>query len=424
MIIFPDSNLPAQSQEWGDKVELEIKKLDKRPFGGGGGGSDSGTGTQGPQGPQGIQGIQGEPGADGAQGPQGEQGLQGIQGEPGPTGPTGPQGDTGPTGPTGPQGDIGPEGPQGPQGDVGPMGPTGATGPDGPMGPQGPKGDTGLTGPQGDTGPMGPAGPTGDTGPTGATGATGPKGDKGDTGSQGLTGLSAYQVAQLDGFTGTEAEWLDSLIGPGVAAGGTTGQVLAKVDGTDYNTQWIDAASGGASVTVAETAPTVVNGTFWFDSSTATLFVGYDNFWVDVLGGLIGPEGPQGVQGIQGIQGIQGEPGADGADGANGTNGVDGADGVSGILPSIAVSSDITLTAGNKYFVDTAIARTLTLPASASLGDEIQIFDAANTAGTNNITLLNNSLKVNGVLDSVLLDQNAAAVVLVYTGSTYGWRIG
>jgi hypothetical protein len=28
--------------------------------------------------------------------------------------------------------------------------------------------------------------------------------------------------------------------GPGVAAGGTAGQMLVKVDGTDYNTEWID----------------------------------------------------------------------------------------------------------------------------------------------------------------------------------------
>lgn len=32
-------------------------------------------------------------------------------------------------------------------------------------------------------------------------------------GPQGYTGLSAYQQAQLEGFTGTEAEWLDSLHG-------------------------------------------------------------------------------------------------------------------------------------------------------------------------------------------------------------------
>ena len=33
--------------------------------------------------------------------------------------------------------------------------------------------------------------------------------------------------------------------GQGVPAGGTAGQVLAKVDGTNYNTEWIDAPGGG-----------------------------------------------------------------------------------------------------------------------------------------------------------------------------------
>jgi len=264
-IYFPDTNLPPQSQEWTDKVEKEIKKLDKRPIGGGGG-SDSGTGTQGPAGPQGPQGIQGEQGVQGEPGPQGP---QGIQGETGPMGPQGLQGETGLTGDTGPQGPQGIQGIQGETGATGPQGSQGIQGETGPMGPQGetgPQGATGLTGPagaDGATGPTGPEGPMGATGPTGATGATGPKGD------QGLTGLSAYQIAQLDGFTGTEAEWLDSLVGPqgstgatgatgpqgiqgetgatgpagpGIAAGGTAGQILTKVDGTDYNTYWTNVA--------------------------------------------------------------------------------------------------------------------------------------------------------------------------------------
>jgi len=32
----------------------------------------------------------------------------------------------------------------------------------------------------------------------------------------------------------------------GVPAGGTTGQLLAKIDGTDYNTDWVDPPTGGA----------------------------------------------------------------------------------------------------------------------------------------------------------------------------------
>jgi hypothetical protein len=87
-----------------------------------------------------------------------------------------------------------------------------------------------------------------------------------------------------------------------------------------------------------------------------------------------------------------------------------------------AVSSNITLVSGYKYFVDTTSARTLTLPASPSLGDEIQIFDATGTAFTNNITLSRNGNKINGISDDGIIDINGASATLTYTGSTYGWR--
>ena len=80
-------------------------------------------------------------------------------------------------------------------------GPQGERGPAGPAGPTGPQGPQGTTGPRGETGPQGERGPKGDTGPTGATGATGPA-------------------------------------GVGVPTGGTTGQVLSKASGTDYDTEW------------------------------------------------------------------------------------------------------------------------------------------------------------------------------------------
>jgi hypothetical protein len=64
------------------------------------------------------------------------------------------------------------------------------------------------------------------------------------------------------------------------------------------------------------------------------------------------------------------------------------------------------------------------LPASPSVGDEIQVFDATNTAATNAITLGSNSLKINGTVQDAELDTNGVAVALVYTGSTYGWRLG
>lgn len=56
-------------------------------------------------------------------------------------------------------------------------------------------------------------GDTGDTGAAGATGAAGTNGTNGTNGINGTNGSSAYQIAVTNGFIGTEAEWLTSLVG-------------------------------------------------------------------------------------------------------------------------------------------------------------------------------------------------------------------
>ena len=90
---------------------------------------------------------------------------------------------------------------------------------------------------------------------------------------------------------------------------------------------------------------------------------------------------------------------------------------------STEVSSNITLAKNTNYFVNTSAARTLTLPASPSVGDELYIFDASNNALTNNITVQPNSSKVQGSVQNLIIDSNAATVALTYTGSSYGWAV-
>ncbi len=101
----------------------------------------------------------------------------------------------------------------------------------------GPK--TGGTWPSGVSiiGPEGPTGVQGATGPQGTTGATGAQGPAGPQGAEGQPGATGAQ-----GATGTPGA-----VGAGVASGGSAGQVLAKVDNTDYNTHWVTAASGGGT---------------------------------------------------------------------------------------------------------------------------------------------------------------------------------
>jgi hypothetical protein len=147
-----------------------------------------------------------------------------------------------------------------------------------------------------------------------------------------------------------------------------------------------------------------------------------------VLPGATGPTGPTGAQGdtVTGSTGAVGNTGAQGVTGPTGPTGSNGATGATGAaaVTNSSINSNVTLSGNVRYFVDTTAARSLTLPASPSVGDEIQIFDATGTAGTNNITVLRNALKINGITDDALLNANGVAASFVYTGSTYGWRFG
>lgn len=96
------------------------------------------------------------------------------------------------------------------------------------------RGPRGCEGPRGCQGERGIAGPTGATGATGATGPAGPEGEQGIPGPQGDPGV-------------------------GVPAGGSAGEVLAKIDGTDYNTEWVPAGGGGGG-TVTSVSVTTANG--------------------------------------------------------------------------------------------------------------------------------------------------------------------
>lgn len=91
---------------------------------------------------------------------------------------------------------------------------------------------------------------------------------------------------------------------------------------------------------------------------------------------------------------------------------------------NLTLSASATLIAGRRYFVDTTAARTLTLPATPTVGQEIVIFDATGSAGTNNITLSRNGNKINGLTEDAIIDVDKSAAVLIYTGSLIGWRLG
>lgn len=114
----------------------------------------------------------------------------------------------------GDKGDPGRDGVDGAKGDPGTDGLDGAKGE---PGEKGEKGDPGIQGPKGDPGKDGIDGAKGEKGDPGTNGKDGAKGDPGTNGTDGKDGAdgkSAYQLATDAGYTGTEAEWLNSLKGP------------------------------------------------------------------------------------------------------------------------------------------------------------------------------------------------------------------
>ena len=95
----------------------------------------------------------------------------------------------------------------------------------------------------------------------------------------------------------------------------------------------------------------------------------------------------------------------------------------SGIIWSIT-SSNITMSSNNGYFVDTSGgAKTMTLPSSASLGDTIRINDLAGSFATNNLTVARNGHKIQGDTNDLLVDTDQTSFGLVYSNSTYGWKV-
>jgi hypothetical protein len=65
---------------------------------------------------------------------------------------------------------------------------------------------------------------------------------------------------------------------------------------------------------------------------------------------------------------------------------------------------------------------TVTLPATPSAGDIISIADYASTFQTNNLTLCNNSSKINGVCATAVLSTQGQSITLVYVDATRGWK--
>ena len=88
------------------------------------------------------------------------------------------------------------------------------------------------------------------------------------------------------------------------------------------------------------------------------------------------------------------------------------------------VTSSLTVTAKNGYFINTSSAAiTATLPASPTLGDFISFIDYSGTFDTNNLTIARNGKNIQGVAEDLTVSVERAGLTLVYVDTTQGWLL-
>ena len=120
--------------------------------------------------------------------------------------------------------------------------------------------------------------------------------------------------------------------GHGLPPGGTTGQVLTKKSGADYDADWEDVQGGGGAGTDYQFSVDATNtGDPGTDAAVSVRQEGaVVGFTFTIPRGAQGPAGADGAPGAKGDPGPQGPPGEDGAPGAQGEQGPPGPAGQDG----------------------------------------------------------------------------------------------
>jgi hypothetical protein len=96
--------------------------------------------------------------------------------------------------------------------------------------------------------------------------------------------------------------------------------------------------------------------------------------------------------------------------------------GVGGIALQSVQTTGFTAVAGRGYPCNTTSAGfTVTLPATPSAGDQVQLVDYAGTFDTNALTIDPNGEDIEGQTSNLLLTGEREGIILTYIDSTQGW---
>jgi hypothetical protein len=87
------------------------------------------------------------------------------------------------------------------------------------------------------------------------------------------------------------------------------------------------------------------------------------------------------------------------------------------------ISQNYQAFAKDRLMVTPTTGLTITLPPGPLAGDIIEIIDIAGTAQTTNFTVIRSGEKIQGLEENLVFNVNGKRIKLLYTNTTYGWRI-
>ena len=169
--------------------------------------------------------------------------------------------------------------------------------------------------------------------------------EEGGGGPRGLPGASAYDTAVAEGFSGDEAAWLASLVGPQGPTGATGAAGATGATGA--------AGPQGAKGDTGDVGPTGATGPQGAKGDT----------------GDTGPTGATGSTGAAGPAGPQGDPGPTGATGPTGPAGADAPTptrGAATIDFGASASDALTVITGQTAITSSSIVRAWVSPVATA----------------------------------------------------------